>query len=104
LTRDGHTVARARDGAEVLTLIEREAPDLIVLDVMLPEQSGFDVCRTVKADVRTRLIPVVLITALHDSEDRIRGIDAGADDFLTKPANPLELQDAVLAVVERGDE
>jgi putative two-component system response regulator len=91
LTRDGHTVYRAHDGAEALALITREQPDLVLLDVMMPERTGFDVCHAVKSDPATRLIPVVLVTALQDSRDRIRGIEAGADDFLSKPANPHEL-------------
>jgi putative two-component system response regulator len=91
LTRDGYRVVRAQNGAEALELVAREQPDVALLDVMMPERSGFDVCRAIKSDAGTRLIPVVLVTALQNSEDRIRGIEAGADDFLSKPPNPHEL-------------
>jgi putative two-component system response regulator len=91
LTRDGHRVVRAHNGAEALDLIAREQPDVALLDVMMPERSGFEVCQAIKSDPATRLIPVVLVTALQNLEDRIRGIEAGADDFLSKPPNPHEL-------------
>jgi cyclic di-GMP phosphodiesterase len=91
LTRDGHRVVVAHNGTEALDAIAREQPDVALLDVMMPELSGFDVCQAVKSDPSTRLIPVVLVTALQNIEDRIRGIEAGADDFLSKPPNPHEL-------------
>jgi len=91
LARDGHRVIRADNGADALELIAREQPDVALLDVMMPGRSGLDVCRAIKSDPGTRLIPVVLVTALQNAEDRIRGIEAGADDFLSKPPNPQEL-------------
>ena len=91
LARDGHIVFRARDGAEALDVAAREQPDLVLLDVMMPERSGFEVCRAMKTDPATRLIPVVLVTALQESADKIHGIEAGADDFLSKPVNAHEL-------------
>src|SRR6185437_8952502 len=92
LTRDGHVVLQARSGAEALELVEREQPDVVLLDVMMPHMSGFDVCQAIKAHSSTRLTPVVLVTALQDTRDRINGIEAGAADFLTKPINPPELR------------
>src|SRR5712691_868483 len=87
----GYETVAAANGKEALDKVATEAPDLILLDVMMPVMDGFTVCRTLKADEETRLIPIVIMTALGDIEDRIRGIEAGADDFLTKPVNPREL-------------
>ena len=90
LSRQGYTVITAGSGSEALAALS-ERPDLVLLDVMMPGIDGFDVCRRIKGDPESRLIPVVLITALTCTEDRIRGIEAGADDFLSKPLNMLEL-------------
>src|SRR5712691_45584 len=87
----GYETVAAANGKEALDKVATEAPDLILLDVMMPVMDGFTVCRTLKADEETRLIPIVIMTALGDIEDRIKGIEAGADDFLTKPVNPREL-------------
>src|SRR5712691_11410589 len=87
----GYATVSASNGQEALDKVATEAPDLILLDVMMPVMDGFTVCRTLKADEETRLIPIVIMTALGDVEDRIKGIEAGADDFLTKPVNPREL-------------
>ena len=84
------TVA-ARDGAEALEMISAEAPDLILLDVMMPKMSGFEVCRRVKNDPATCDIPIIMVTALTEFGDIERGIDSGTDDFLSKPVNKLEL-------------
>ena len=91
LSRDGHRVLSARDGAEALAVVSREHPDLIVMDVMMPTLDGFETCRLLKQDPSTRLVPVVLVTALQDSRDRIRGLEVGADDFISKPVNSAEL-------------
>jgi putative two-component system response regulator len=91
LVRDGHRVRFASDGEEALAAVRQEQPDLILMDVVMPKLDGFDTCRELKSDPKTRLIPVVLITALQDSRDRIRGLEVGADDFISKPLNPAEL-------------
>jgi putative two-component system response regulator len=92
LAQDGHTVLRARDGEEALQLAASENPDLVLVDVMMPKLNGFEVCRRLKANPATRLVPVVLITALQETADRVHGINAGADDFLSKPVNAPELR------------
>src|SRR5215207_3759523 len=87
----GYKTVSATHGQAALEKAVVEDPDLILLDVIMPSMDGFAVCRLLKADERTQLIPVVMMTALGAREDRIRGIEAGADDFLTKPADPREL-------------
>jgi PAS domain S-box-containing protein len=91
LARSGYQVIVAHDGEQALVEVERCHPDLIVLDVMMPGLDGFAVCEKIKSDPGTWFIPVILLTALSRIEDRIRGIEAGADDFLSKPFNREEL-------------
>ena len=81
----------ARDGHEALEILAKEPPDLILLDVMMPRMSGFEVCRRIKNDPKTSDIPVIMVTALNEFGDIERGIDSGTDDFLSKPVNKLEL-------------
>jgi two-component system cell cycle response regulator len=87
----GCQIKAARDGMEALTLIEREQPDLILLDVMMPRMSGFQACSRIKANPQTRDVPVIMITALNEVGDVEKAVESGADDFLTKPVNKLEL-------------
>ena len=91
LQAQGYTVVCAADGDDALRIVQNQSVDLALLDVMMPRRSGFAACRMIKSDPRTRLIPVVLITGLNSLEDRIQGIECGADDFLSKPANREEL-------------
>jgi len=81
----------ARDGLQALEIIAKEPPDLILLDVMMPKMSGFEVCKRIKIDPKTRDIPIIMVTALNEFGDIERGIDSGTDDFLSKPVNKLEL-------------
>jgi CheY-like chemotaxis protein len=81
----------AHDGPEALEIIAKEPPDLILLDVMMPKMSGFEVCRRIKNDPKTSDIPVIMVTALNEFGDIERAIDSGTDDFLSKPVNRLEL-------------
>ncbi len=81
----------AHDGLEALEIIAKEPPDLILLDVMMPKMSGFEVCRRIKNDPKTSDIPVIMVTALNEFGDIERAIDSGTDDFLSKPVNKLEL-------------
>lgn len=87
----GYQTVSARNGREALEKVAAEPPDLILLDVMMPVMDGFTACRILKGNEETRLIPIVIMTALDGIDDRIKGIEAGADDFLTKPVNPREL-------------
>jgi putative two-component system response regulator len=91
LETKGYEVHAVGDAAEAEAEIERQAPDLILSDVIMPGKSGYELCRELKNNPATRLIPFVLITGLTDREDRLRGIEAGADDFLAKPTYPEEL-------------
>ena len=98
LTGDGHEVIEAVDGLEALDAVARHRPDVILLDVGMPGMDGIEVCRRLKNDPATRLTPVVLVTGLSDLSDRIKGIEAGADDFLSKPVHPHELRARVASL------
>ncbi len=91
LSSRGYEIITATEANEAEELVHSEKPDLVLLDVVMPGKSGYELCRELKEDPFTRLIPVVMITGLTDREDRVRGIEAGADDFLSKPLYPEEL-------------
>jgi len=91
LTAKGYSVITAASGREALTSIDVNLPDLVLLDVVMPEISGYEVCRKIRENPPTKMLPVVMVTALDPGEERIKGIEAGADDFLTKPINQAEL-------------
>ncbi len=92
-------VLTAYSGRDALEACENGRVDVVLLDVMMPEMDGFEVCRRIKADPATAHIPVVMVTALGQAEDRVRGLEAGADDFLTKPVNDLQLMTRVKSLV-----
>lgn len=87
----GYTVVTARSGAEALQKVCDEAPDLILLDILMPGMSGYEVAQRLRSDPSTRFLPIVMVTALGAQEEKVKAIEAGADDFLTKPVNQLEL-------------
>ncbi|MFH0901538.1 MAG: response regulator [Pseudomonadota bacterium] len=95
----GFLCLRARDGDEAMTLVRREAPDLLVLDVMMPRTDGLEVAKRLKSDVLASRIPVLMLTSLGSVDDRVRGLDAGADDYLPKPFDLRELHARVRALI-----
>ena len=99
LRPEGYRIVAAESGKAALELLERHQPDVVLLDIMMPKPNGLDVCRAIKSSPETRLTPVVLVTALSAIEDRVAGIEAGADDFLTKPIDCVELLARVRSLV-----
>lgn len=101
LEKEGYRVSTAADGEEALLVAEEGAPDLIVLDWMLPKAPGIEVCRRLRARQDTRNTPIVMLTARGEESDRIRGLDVGADDYITKPFSMSELLARLRAVMRR---
>jgi putative two-component system response regulator len=99
LARDGFKVITLSDSDAALVNVAFHKPDVVLLDVLMPGLDGFEICRRLRADAATRLIPVILVTALSDRHSRIRGLQAGADDFLSKPIDPEELLTRVRSLV-----
>jgi len=99
----GYDVLQATRGGEGLRLAREARPDLVLLDLMLPDTSGMDVCRTLKSEAATRRVPVVLVTAKSDEIDRVVGFELGADDYIVKPFSVRELVLRVRAVLRRHD-
>ena len=97
----GYRVAVARDGERALALAEEIRPDLVLLDWMLPQVSGLEVCRRLKTQTRTRHTPVIMLTARAEERDRVRGLEAGADDYIVKPYSPAEMVARIRAIFRR---
>jgi len=102
IEREGFRVAEARDGEEAMLQIAEQMPDLVVLDWMLPLMSGIEVCRQLRRLPETRRLPIVMLTARGEEGDKLRGLDAGADDYVTKPFSPSELIARLRAVMRRS--
>lgn len=102
LTKEGFDVALAMDGDDALYMVEEDAPDIILLDWMLPNVSGVEICRQLRARTQTRDIPIIMLTARGEEEDRVRGLETGADDYMTKPFSMTELVARMRAVLRRA--
>ncbi len=101
LTRDGFRCRAVASGTEALAEVRRALPDLVVLDLMLPEMDGLEVCRRLRGEPRSATVPIIILTARADEVDRIVGLELGADDYVSKPFSPKELVARVRAVLRR---
>jgi two-component system phosphate regulon response regulator PhoB len=99
--REGYAVRRTGDGEEALMLADEQVPDVVILDWMIEGISGLEVCRRLRRRERTANVPIIMLTARGEESDRIRGLDNGADDYVTKPFSPRELMSRVAAVLRR---
>jgi two-component system phosphate regulon response regulator PhoB len=102
LERQGYRVSDAQDGEAALLAVREESPDLVLLDWMLPHLSGIEVCRQMRRRPETRNLPIIILTARGEESDRVRGLDTGADDYVSKPFSPGELMARVRAVLRRS--
>lgn len=102
LEAEGFRVTRAENGEEALVLIDEESPDIIVLDWMLPNVSGIEVCRQIKTRPETRSVPIIMLSARSEEVDRVRGLETGADDYVVKPYSVIELMARVRAQLRRA--
>ena len=103
LSAEGYEVIAASGGTEAIERAKEHLPDLILLDVMMPEMNGFDACRVLKSTIETKFIPVIMVTALNELADKIKGIDSGADEFLSKPFHKLELLARVRSLLRQKE-
>ena len=102
LDREGYHTLSANNGKKGLELVRQELPDLVILDLMMPELDGISVCKQLRADPQTKNIPVIILTAKSEEADRVLGLEMGADDYVTKPFSPRELVARVRAVLRRS--
>ncbi|MDH4099737.1 MAG: response regulator transcription factor [Nitrospirota bacterium] len=102
LRKEGYAVVTARSGAEGLRMAVETEPDLVILDLMLPDIFGIDVCRTIRENDDTASVPIIMLTAKSQTADKVEGLSAGADDYLTKPFSPKELIARIKAVLRRS--
>jgi DNA-binding response OmpR family regulator len=102
LTRAGHSTEQVAAGDDALTSVRLRVPDLVILDLMLPRLDGMDVCRALRRTESTRTVPIIMLTAKSEEQDRIAGLEFGADDYVTKPFSPNELVARVAALLRRS--
>jgi DNA-binding response OmpR family regulator len=103
LTKEGYAMKSSQDGIRGLQLIKQEKPDLVILDLMLPEMDGLEVCKRLRADAKTSVLPIIVLTAKGEESDKIVGLELGADDYVTKPFSPKELVARVKALFRRSE-
>ncbi|MCI0526112.1 MAG: response regulator transcription factor [Nitrospira sp.] len=103
LTKEGYAIKSSQDGIKGLQLIKQEKPDLVILDLMLPEMDGLEVCKRLRADPKTSALPIIVLTAKGEESDKIVGLELGADDYVTKPFSPKELLARVKALFRRSE-
>ena len=101
LKQAGHQPLRADNAEQAMNLVQNALPDLVLLDWMLPGQSGIDFARRLRTDKRTRTVPIIMLTARSDEQDKLTGLDTGADDYITKPFSPRELNARIKALLRR---
>ncbi len=101
LKQAGHQPLRADNAEQAMNLVQNALPDLVLLDWMLPGLSGIDFARRLRTDKRTRMVPIIMLTARSDEQDKLTGLDTGADDYITKPFSPRELNARIKAVLRR---
>jgi two-component system alkaline phosphatase synthesis response regulator PhoP len=104
LEREGFRVLQAHDGFQALEVVKRERPNLLILDLMLPQISGLDVCRRLRKEPDTARLPILMLTAKAEETDKVLGLELGGDDYLTKPFGPRELVARVKALIRRSEE
>ncbi len=104
LKKEGYRVIHTGDGDIALSMVRKEKPELIILDLMLPGLDGLEVCKILKKDEATSFIPIIMLTAKSQESDKIIGLELGADDYMTKPFSPRELLARIKAVLRRSDE
>lgn len=102
LEADGYNVVEALDGFEALSMASSENPDVILLDIMMPGMDGFEVCKRLKSDSQLSTIPVIMLTAKGEINDKVEGLEMGADDYVTKPFNLKELKARIKSVIRRN--
>ena len=102
LQRQGYEIVAASNGQQALARARADEPELIILDVMMPDMDGYEVCRRLRHDSTTQAIPIIMFTAKTLVDDKVAGFEAGADDYLTKPTHPSELQSHVKALLARA--